>query len=70
MKSALYVDTMIGTVGDGQIEKSHGSGKTYPGACVPGGGWCIFHLILSAVEIMVAVITIAIILQKASALTI
>lgn len=37
MKKALYVDTMIGTVGDGQIEKSHGGGKTYPGACVPGG---------------------------------
>ena len=37
MKNALYVDTMIGTVGDGQIEKSHGGGKTYPGACVPGG---------------------------------
>ena len=36
MKKALYVDTMIGTVGDGQIEKSHGGGKTYPGACVPG----------------------------------
>ena len=37
MKRALYVDTMIGTVGDGQMEKSHGGGKTYPGACVPGG---------------------------------
>ncbi len=37
MKNVLYVDTMIGTVGDGQIEKSHGGGKTYPGACVPGG---------------------------------
>lgn len=37
MKSALYVDTMIGTVGDGQIEESHGGGKTYPGACVPSG---------------------------------
>ena len=37
MGNALYVDTMIGTVGDGQIEKSHGGGKTYPGACVPGG---------------------------------
>lgn len=37
MKKALYVDTLIGTVGDGQIEKSHGGGKTYPGACVPGG---------------------------------
>lgn len=31
MKNALYVDTMIGTVGDGQIKKSHGGGKTYPG---------------------------------------
>ncbi len=37
MKNALYADTMIGTVGDGQIEKSHGGGKTYPGTCVPGG---------------------------------
>ena len=37
MKKALYVDTMIGTVGDGQIEESHGGGKTYPGACVPSG---------------------------------
>ncbi len=37
MKKALYTDTMIGTVGDGQIEESHGGGKTYPGACVPGG---------------------------------
>ena len=37
MGNALYVNTMIGTVGDGQIEKSHGGGKTYPGACVPGG---------------------------------
>ena len=37
MKNALYVDTMIGTVGDGQIEESHGGGKTYPGASVPGG---------------------------------
>lgn len=37
MGNALYVDTMIGTVGDGQIEKSHGGGKTYPGACIPGG---------------------------------
>ena len=37
MRNALYIDTMIGTVGDGQIEKSHGGGKTYPGACVPGG---------------------------------
>ena len=37
MGNAIYVDTMIGTVGDGQIEKSHGGGKTYPGACVPGG---------------------------------
>ncbi len=34
MKRALYVDTMIGTVGDGQMEKSHGGGKNYPGACV------------------------------------
>lgn len=37
MEKAKYVDTIIGTVGDGQIERSHGGGKTYPGACVPGG---------------------------------
>ncbi len=37
MEKAKYVDPIIGTVGDGQTEKSHGGGKTYPGACVPGG---------------------------------
>ncbi len=37
MEKAKYVNTMIGTVGDGQIEESHGGGKTYPGACLPGG---------------------------------
>ena len=37
MSKAKYIDPMIGTVGDGQIEKSHGGGKTYPGACLPGG---------------------------------
>ena len=37
MNKAQYVDPIIGTVADGQIEESHGGGKTYPGACVPGG---------------------------------
>ena len=37
MKKADYVDPMIGTVGDEQSDFSHGGGKTYPGACVPGG---------------------------------
>ena len=37
MNKAKYVNTMIGTVGDGQIEESHGGGKTYPGVCLPGG---------------------------------
>lgn len=37
MKKAEYVDPMIGTVGDEQEESFHGGGKTYPGACVPGG---------------------------------
>lgn len=32
-----YVDTMMGTVGDGQEGTLHGGGKTYPGACCPGG---------------------------------
>ncbi len=32
-----YVDTSIGTVGETNDKKSHGGGKTYPGACVPGG---------------------------------
>ncbi|MBO5409705.1 MAG: GH92 family glycosyl hydrolase [Clostridia bacterium] len=37
MKRALYTDPMRGTVGDGLIAESHGGGKTYPGACLPGG---------------------------------
>ncbi len=37
MSKAKYVDTMIGTVADGQEESCHGGGKTYPGAAVPGG---------------------------------
>lgn len=37
VNKAKYVNTMIGTVGDGQIEESHGGGKTYPGVCLPGG---------------------------------
>ncbi|MBR3768184.1 MAG: GH92 family glycosyl hydrolase [Clostridia bacterium] len=37
MSKAKYVDTMIGTVADGQEESFHGGGKTYPGAAVPGG---------------------------------
>lgn len=37
MKKAAYVDPIIGSVGEEQSETSHGGGKTYPGACVPGG---------------------------------
>ena len=37
MGNARYIDPMIGTVGDEQSESSHGGGKTYPGACMPGG---------------------------------
>ena len=37
MEKVKYVDTSIGTVGEADDEKSHGGGKTYPGACVPGG---------------------------------
>ncbi len=37
MGNAKYIDPMIGTVGDEQSESSHGGGKTYPGACLPGG---------------------------------
>ena len=48
MGNALYVDTMIGTVGDGQIEKSHGGGKTYPGACVPGASETVPYLCTAA----------------------
>lgn len=37
MSKAKYIDPMIGTVGDEQEESWHGGGKTYPGACLPGG---------------------------------
>ncbi len=37
MEKAKYIDPMIGTVGDEQAESFHGGGKTYPGACLPGG---------------------------------
>ncbi len=37
MNKVKYVDTIIGTVADGQSESFHGGGKTYPGAAVPGG---------------------------------
>ncbi len=37
MNTVKYVDTSIGTVGDEQSESCHGGGKTYPGACLPGG---------------------------------
>ena len=37
MSNAKYIDPMIGTVGDEQSQSSHGGGKTYPGACLPGG---------------------------------
>ncbi|MBR5520218.1 MAG: GH92 family glycosyl hydrolase [Clostridia bacterium] len=37
MQKTDYVDTSIGTVGDEQAESFHGGGKTYPGACLPGG---------------------------------
>lgn len=42
MKKAMYVDTIIGTVGDEKATSFHGGGKTHPGACVPGG-WCNYH---------------------------
>lgn len=35
MEKAKYIDPMIGTVGD--EPEGHGGGKTYPGACLPGG---------------------------------
>ncbi len=35
MLKAKYIDPMIGTVGD--EPEGHGGGKTYPGACLPGG---------------------------------
>ena len=37
MDKLKYVDTSIGTVGSEQSESIHGGGKTYPGACLPGG---------------------------------
>ncbi len=37
MDKIEYIDTSIGTVGEADDEKSHGGGKTYPGACVPSG---------------------------------
>lgn len=37
MNKAKYIDPIIGTVGDEQSESFHGGGKTYPGACLPGG---------------------------------
>ncbi len=37
MSKAKYIDPIIGTVGDEQAESWHGGGKTYPGACLPGG---------------------------------
>ena len=35
MNKAKYIDPMIGTVGE--ASEGHGGGKTYPGACLPGG---------------------------------
>lgn len=35
MEKAKYIDPMIGTVGE--ENEGHGGGKTYPGACLPGG---------------------------------
>lgn len=37
MDKAMYIDPMIGTVGDEQDTSMHGGGKTHPGACTPGG---------------------------------
>ena len=37
MNKAKYIDPMIGTVGDEKQTSIHGSGKTYPGVCLPGG---------------------------------
>lgn len=37
MEKFRYVDPMIGTVGEVQTDRSHGGGKTHPGASVPGG---------------------------------
>ncbi len=35
MEKAKYIDPIIGTVGE--ENEGHGGGKTYPGACLPGG---------------------------------
>lgn len=37
MEKWKYVNTIIGTVGEVNDKKSHGGGKTHPGACTPGG---------------------------------
>lgn len=37
MKKTLYIDPMIGTVGDEKQTSYHGGGKTHPGACYPFG---------------------------------
>lgn len=37
MRKTIYVDPMIGTVGDEQQTSFHGGGKTHPGACYPFG---------------------------------
>ncbi len=37
MNNAKFADPFIGTVVDGQEQSFHGSGKTHPGATVPGG---------------------------------
>ncbi len=37
MRKIDYIDPIIGTVGDEQVESFHGGGKTYPGAALPGG---------------------------------
>ena len=37
LNNAKYVDPIIGTVGDERKSFCHGGGKTYPGACMPGG---------------------------------
>ena len=37
MKKSLYIDPIIGTVGDEQGESFHGGGKTHPGAAYPFG---------------------------------
>lgn len=37
MKKTVYVDPIIGTVGDEKATSFHGGGKTHPGACYPFG---------------------------------